>query len=62
MKIVSLLIVFIAASFTAFAQEESFPCKEANPELKTLFNGETLEHLYVHNCYGPGLQAMSSSY
>ena len=59
----SLLFSFLAiGSFIAIAQEESFPCKEANPELKNLFNGETLEHLYVHNCYGPGLQAMSSSY
>ena len=59
----SLLFSLLAiGSFIAIAQEESFPCKEANPELKNLFNGETLKHLYVHNCYGPGLQAMSSSY
>lgn len=54
--------VLVIGSFSAIAQEESFPCKEANPKLKNLFNGETLEILYVHNCYGAGLQAMSSSY
>lgn len=30
--------------------------------MKGLFNGETIDNLYVHNCYGAGLQAMSSSY
>ena len=64
MKFSTLLpfVFFVIASFNAIAQEESFPCKEANPQLKTLFKGETLERLYIHNCYGPGLQAMSSSY
>ena len=52
----------IASSLGALAQEESFPCKEANPELKNLFNGTTIENLYVHNCYGAGLHGMASSY
>ena len=56
------LVFFMFGSHITTAQEESFPCKEANPSLKKIFTGETLENLYVHNCYGSGLQAMSSSY
>jgi len=56
------LSLLIIAPLNIFAQEESFPCKEANPLLKELFNGQGLENLYIHDCYGPGLQALSSSY
>lgn len=55
-------VVLVVSSYSANAQEESFPCKKANPELKNLFNGEALDFLYVHNCYGAGLHGMSSSY
>lgn len=57
-----IIFSFIIGASTATAQEESFPCEEANPKLKKLFMGESIESLYVHNCYGAGLHAMASSY
>ena len=60
--IIAVFALLLISSSDSIAQEESFPCKEANPSLKNLFSGKTLERLYVHDCSGPGLQAMSSSY
>ncbi len=59
---ISFLLILSLIINIAKAQEESFPCKEANPILKELFNGKGLESLYIHDCNGPGLQALSSSY
>jgi len=55
-------LLLIIGSLNGLAQGESFPCKEANTELKELFLGRTLERLYVHDCSGEGLHNMSSSY
>ncbi len=61
--VANLLALFFLFSWgSVMAQEESFPCKAANPELKKLFAGQKIAQLYVHACYGPGLQAMASSY
>ncbi|MEM6736605.1 MAG: hypothetical protein AAF620_11105 [Bacteroidota bacterium] len=56
------LVVVLVMTFKVFAQEESFPCQEANTELKKLFKGETVDNLYVHACFGPGLHGLASSY
>ncbi len=58
--LLSLLFSFLV--FKLQAQEESFPCKEANSVIKDLFSSGKLERLYVHDCYGPGLHGLSSSY
>lgn len=46
----------------AFSQEESFPCKEANPNIKGLFSGKTIDNIYIHDCSGPGLHELCSSF
>lgn len=45
-----------------FAQEESFPCKCCNAELKGLAEGKRIESLYVHGCSGVGTGPMASSF
>jgi len=54
-------LLFIAV-VPAYTQQDSFPCLCSNSELKNLFKGETLNSLFVLNCYGPGLGSMSSSF
>ncbi len=58
----TILITILLYSFNVFSQEESFPCLEANPELAKLFQGKTLEHLYVHDCSGVGLGELATSF
>jgi hypothetical protein len=58
-------IIFVALSFVSinlFAQEESFPCSNSNHTLLNLFNGFPIKKQYVHNCYGPGLGELASSF
>lgn len=57
-----IIAVLLISSINANAQEESFPCKDSNQSLIRLFNGFSLEKLYVHNCYGPGLGDLASSF
>lgn len=58
----SLASFLMLISICSYGQMESFPCKNSNPELKALFKGEVIKSLYVHDCYGPGLGNLSSSF
>ena len=53
---------FFLTTLSLKGQMESFPCKNSNPELKTLFKSQTIKSLNVHECYGPGLGNLSSSF
>ena len=59
-KIVLAVLLFI--SINANAQEESFPCLNSNQTLLNLFNGFSIKKQYVHNCYGPGLGDLASTF
>ncbi|MFC2089521.1 hypothetical protein ACFLT1_02000 [Bacteroidota bacterium] len=52
----------LSLTFHVSGQMESFPCTAPNPELKHLFENDTLEYLYVHSCYGEGLHGLTSSF
>ena len=53
---------FFLTTLSLKGQMESFPCKNSNPELKNLFKGQIIKSLNVHECYGPGLGNLSSSF
>lgn len=55
-------IVFIFITVYGFGQNESFPCKCCNSNLKNLFKEKVLKSLYVHECTGAGLHELSSSF
>ena len=60
---IKLLIFFsIFAIGYSYSQEESFPCNSGNAELKNLFTEGILEDLYIHSCFGPGLDAVATSF
>ena len=61
MKYALLFLVGLGAS-TAWAQEEAFPCETPNPNLYEIFKSESLGFLYVHDCYGIGLDGMATSF
>ncbi len=44
------------------AQMELFPCENGNEQLKLLTKGQTIESLYVHDCYGEGMDEMATSF
>jgi hypothetical protein len=60
MRMLSFFLVLL--SFLAYGQEESFPCKRANPQLKNLLSTGQMDQLYVLWCSGDGLGELSSSY
>ena len=57
-----ILIGLVSWPVLAFCQIEFFPCSKQNEGLKKLFKGDTIESIYVHDCWGPGTDVLSSSF
>lgn len=58
-RCIALVMMF---AHMAFAQMESFPCETPNAALFSLFATGKLAGLYVHDCAGDGLHALSTSF
>jgi len=58
----SFLFLVLTITQSAYGQNESYPCKSGNTNLKSLFKGDTLKNLLVHDCRGSGLHDLSSSF
>ncbi len=57
-----LLVLWITWPAFLAGQVDFFPCVKQNRDLLRIFRGDTLESLYVHDCHGPGMDYLSSSF
>ncbi|MFC2098524.1 hypothetical protein ACFLSP_02135 [Bacteroidota bacterium] len=57
-----ILICLVSWPVLAFCQIDFFICSKQNEGLKKLFKGDTIKSLYVHDCWGPATDVLSSSF